>query len=57
MVGSVTFALFGEATAGMPPEDIYALHCVWELQQEGDKRAPKERTVQAGRKLLGLPAR
>ncbi|WNG34506.1 HEAT repeat domain-containing protein [Archangium violaceum] len=54
MVGSVTFALFGEATAGMPPEDIYALHCVWELQQEGDKRAPKERTVEAGRKLLGL---
>lgn len=54
MVGSVTFALFGEATAGMPPEDIYALHCVWELQQEGDKRAPKERTAEAGRKLLGL---
>ena len=36
MVGSVTFALFGEATADLPPEDIYALHCVWELQQEGD---------------------
>jgi hypothetical protein len=54
MVGSVTFALFGEATAALPPEDIYALHCVWELQQKGDKRAPKERTAQAGRKLLGL---
>ncbi|MFY0570670.1 HEAT repeat domain-containing protein [Archangium lansingense] len=57
MVGSVTFALFGETTAELPPEDIYALHCVWELQQEGDERAPKERTIQAGRKLLGLPAR
>ncbi|HEX5748723.1 MAG TPA: hypothetical protein VFZ09_20955 [Archangium sp.] len=57
MVGSVTFALFGEATAGLPPEDIYALHCVWELQQEGDERAPEERTVEAGRKLLGFPAR
>ncbi|HEY0092754.1 MAG TPA: hypothetical protein VGB96_00455, partial [Archangium sp.] len=57
MVGSVTFALFGETTAEMPPEDIYALHCVWELHQEGDKRAPKERTVEAGRKLLGFPAR
>ncbi|HZH12765.1 MAG TPA: hypothetical protein VE057_00235 [Archangium sp.] len=57
MVGSDTFALFGETTAELPPEDIYALHCVWELQQRGDKRAPKERTAEAGRKLLGLPAR
>jgi hypothetical protein len=57
MVGSDTFALFGETTADLPPEDIYALHCVWELQQRGDKRAPKERTAEAGRKLLGLPAR
>jgi hypothetical protein len=57
MVGSVTFALFGETTADLPPEDIYALHCVWELQQEGDKRAPKERTAEAGRKLLEFPAR
>ncbi|PTL78563.1 HEAT repeat domain-containing protein [Vitiosangium sp. GDMCC 1.1324] len=57
MVGSVTFALFGETTAELPPEDIYALHCVWELQQSGDERAPKERTAQAGRKLLGFPAR
>jgi hypothetical protein len=55
MVGSVTFALFGEATAELPPEDIYALHCVWELQQRGDKRAPKELRVQEGRKLLGFP--
>jgi hypothetical protein len=57
MVGSVTFALFGETTAELPPEDIYALHCVWELQQRGDKRAAKERTAEAGRKLLGFPAR
>ncbi len=56
MVGSITFALFGEATAELPPEDIYALHCVWELQQRGDARAPKERTAQAGRKLLGFRA-
>lgn len=57
MVGSDTFALFGETTADLPPEDIYALHCVWELQQRGDKRAPKERTAEAGRKFLGFPAR
>jgi hypothetical protein len=55
MVGSVTFALFGETTAELPPEDIYALHCIWELQQNRDKRAPKERTIVAGRKLLGFP--
>lgn len=54
MVGSVTFALFGETAPGQPPEDIYALHCVWELQQNRDKRAPKEWTAEAGRKLLGF---
>lgn len=57
MVGSITFALFGETTADRPPEDIYALHCCWELQQHRDPRAPKKRTPQAGRKLLGFPAR
>jgi hypothetical protein len=57
MVGSVTFALFGEATAELSPEDIYALHCEWELQQNGDERAPEERTGETGRKLLGFPAR
>jgi hypothetical protein len=57
MVGSITFALFGETTAKLSPEDIYGLHCCWELQQLGDPRAPKKRTAKAGRKLLGLPAR
>jgi hypothetical protein len=57
MVGSVTFALFGVETARLPAEDIYALHCCWELQQSGDPRAPKKGTVKAGRRLLGFPAR
>lgn len=52
LVGSVTFALFGEATARLPPEDVYALHCCWELEMKGDPRAPRKRTVAAGRKLL-----
>ena len=52
MVGSVTFALFGEATADLPPEDIYALHCCWEFEGNKDPEAPDERTVEAGRKLL-----
>lgn len=54
MVGSITFALFGEATADLSPEDAYALHCCWELSMNGDARAPKERSIAAGRKLLGL---
>jgi hypothetical protein len=52
MVGSITFALFGETTPGMPPEDVYALHCCWELECKQDPRAPKQRSVKAGRRLL-----
>jgi hypothetical protein len=52
MVGSVTFALFGEATADLSPEDVYGLHCAWELECNGDDRAPEKRTAKAGRKIL-----
>jgi hypothetical protein len=52
MVGSITFALFGEATADLSAEDVYGLHCCWELEMNGDKRAPKKRTAKAGRALL-----
>lgn len=54
MVGSTTFALFGESTANMSPEDVYGLHCCWELEMNEDPRAPKKRTAKAGRKLLGI---
>ncbi|AMV27074.1 hypothetical protein VT84_21915 [Gemmata sp. SH-PL17] len=54
MVGSITFALFGETNAAMSPEDAYAIHCCWELDVNDDPRAPKKRTVKAGRKLLGI---
>lgn len=54
MVGSVTFALFGEATSEMSPEDLYGLHCAWELQMNKDPRAPEARTAAAGRKILGI---
>lgn len=53
MVGSVTFALFGEATADLSPEDIYGLHCCWELEMNDASRAPKKRTAKAGREILG----
>lgn len=52
MVGSTTFALFGETTTNLPPEDIYGLHCCWELETNGDARAPKKRSAQAGREIL-----
>ncbi|QGJ71110.1 Hypothetical protein PBC10988_28130 [Planctomycetales bacterium 10988] len=52
MVGSTTFALFGESSFEMSPEDVYALHCCWELQQSEDPRAPKERSVEVGKRLL-----
>lgn len=54
MVGSITFALFGETTADMTAEDAYAIHCCWELDVNDDPRAPKTRTAKAGRKLLGI---
>lgn len=52
MVGSVTFALFGETTADLSPEDVYALHCCWELEMNGDPRAPRKRSIAAGKKIL-----
>ena len=52
MVGSTTFALFGEATDDLPPEDVYGLHCCWELQSNQDPRAPEERSAAAGRAIL-----
>jgi hypothetical protein len=52
MVGSVTFALSDIGTAELTPLDLYALHCCWELEVNKDSRAPRERSVQAGRELL-----
>ncbi|MGE0711453.1 MAG: hypothetical protein AB7N76_15815 [Planctomycetota bacterium] len=53
MVGSITFSLYGEGVPERPAEELYALHCCWELQIERDPRAPAERSVEAGRALLG----
>jgi hypothetical protein len=52
MVGGITHSLTDETSPEMPPEDIYALHCCWELEFKGDRRAPEEPTVAAGRMLL-----
>ncbi len=52
MYGSTTFSLFDETNSEMAPEDVYALHCCWELENNGDPRAPDERTIAAGRAIL-----
>lgn len=52
MVGSVTFALFGEATLDLTAEQVYGLHCAWELQNNRDARAPQKRTAEAGIEIL-----
>jgi hypothetical protein len=52
MVGSVTFALFGETTANLAPLEAYALHCCWELECNEDPRAPETRSVAAGLAIL-----
>ncbi len=61
LVGSVTFALFGEATSVLSAEEVYGLHCCWELALAGDPRAPRERRPEAGKALIaegnpGFPA-
>ena len=52
LVGSVTFALFGEASADLTPLEVYGLHCAWELECNRDPRAPKKRTPLAGLSIL-----
>jgi hypothetical protein len=54
MVGSITFALFGSTSPEMSPEDLYAIHCVWELQANEDPRAPEDLDAAVGRELLGM---
>jgi hypothetical protein len=35
LVGSVTFCLFSYKLSQRPPEDAYAVHCYWEMEQKG----------------------
>ena len=57
LYGSTTFSLFDETNTEMAAEDAYALHCCWELEANGDTRAPEERTIAAGRAILEAGAR
>jgi hypothetical protein len=49
LVGSVTFALFGE-NEDLRPLEVLALHCCWELEQ--DSQLVGENDVENGLKLL-----
>ncbi|MCW5755667.1 MAG: HEAT repeat domain-containing protein [Phycisphaeraceae bacterium] len=42
MVGSITFALFGDTDPSMDPKDIYGRHCCWELRMNEDGRMPED---------------
>jgi hypothetical protein len=52
MVGSRTWAMMSKESQVSDPTDIYAIHCCWELEMNGDPSAPRERTIAAGRRLL-----
>jgi hypothetical protein len=52
MVGSTTFSLWSETAVNLSAEDIYGLHCCWELQNRKDSRAPAKRSAAAGRAIL-----
>lgn len=52
MVGSITFALFSQNKDNLTLADAYGLHCCGELQVNHDPRAPMERSVTEGRKIL-----
>ncbi len=52
LVGSRVCSLIGESQPEMPPEDLYGLHCCWEMEQAGDPLAPRNRTAKTGRNLL-----
>lgn len=51
MVGSRTFGFRSEMDH-FSVEEIYGLHCAWELQQYEDPNAPKEVTPEEGLKIL-----
>jgi hypothetical protein len=52
LVGSTTFVLFGDSTVDLPPEDVYGLHCCWELQSQKDAGAPEKLEAAFGTQML-----
>lgn len=52
MTGGITGSLPAGTSDQMLADEVYALHCCWELEAKGDPRAPAEQTIAAGRALL-----
>ncbi len=52
MVGSTTWAMFEITKPTMKPEEIYGIHCCWELQAEEDPRAPKKILGKTGWEMI-----
>lgn len=52
MVGSMTWAFFDTTKPTMKPQDIYGLHCCFELGANEDPRAPKKQSARAGWALI-----
>lgn len=51
LVGSTTFALWGSGP-DLSPEDVYGIHCYWEMERDDDPPEPPERRAAVGRKLI-----
>jgi hypothetical protein len=51
LVGSTTWSFFDEP-ADLAPEDVYGLHCCWELKLQNDPRIPEDHTAALGRQML-----
>ena len=49
MVGSVTFARFGESTPNLSAEQVYGLHCAWDGEEARRTCSPEARVK------LGIP--
>lgn len=47
LVGSITFALFGEMDESKDPKNVYGRHCCWELRMNDDERVPEEGKLDA----------
>ncbi len=51
LVGSITFAMFEDCTPDMSPEDIFGVHCCWELETNTTLGSPV-----CGAHLQGAPS-
>lgn len=48
LVGSTTWSFFSTTKPSMKPEDIYGIHCCWELECNDDTRTPKKLAGKSG---------